>query len=36
MESRVSQIVDIFQNNIFESCILYHIMPFAKMIGPKT
>jgi hypothetical protein len=29
----VSQIVGIYQKNIFEICALYHIMPFAKTIG---
>ena len=32
--SRVSQIADVFQKLIFESCTMYHIMPFAKIIGP--
>ena len=32
--SRVSQIAGVFQKMIFESCTLYHIMPFAKIIGP--
>ena len=32
--SRVSQIAGVFQKIIFESCTLYHIMPFAKIIGP--
>ena len=31
---RVSQIAGVFQKLIFESCTLYHIMPFAKIIGP--
>ena len=31
---RVSQIAGVFQKMIFESCTLYHIMPFAKIIGP--
>jgi hypothetical protein len=30
----VSQIAGVFQKIIFESCTLYHIMPFAKIIGP--
>ena len=30
----MSRISDFFQKNIFESSTLYHIMPFAKMIGP--
>ena len=34
MENRVSKIADVFQKLIFESCSLYHIMPFAKIIGP--
>ena len=32
--TRVSQIAGVFQKMIFESCTLYHIMPFAKIIGP--
>ena len=31
MGNRVSQIAGIFQKNIFESCTMYHIMPFAKI-----
>ena len=31
---RVSQIAGVFQILIFESCTLYHIMPFGKIIGP--
>jgi len=34
MSIRVSQIAGVFQKMIFESCTLYHIMPFAKIIGP--
>ena len=34
MYIRVSQIAGVFQKMIFESCTLYHIMPFAKIIGP--
>ena len=34
MKSRVSQIAGVFQKMIFESSTLYHIMPFAKIIGP--
>ena len=34
IHSRVSQIAGVFQKMIFESCTLYHIMPFAKIIGP--
>ena len=30
----MSQIAGVFQKIIFESCTLYHIMPFAKIIGP--
>ena len=30
----MSPIADVFQKMIFESCTLYHIMPFAKIIGP--
>ena len=33
MHIRVSQIADVFQKMIFESCTLFHIMPFAKIIG---
>ena len=33
MYNRVSQIAGVFQKMIFESCILYQIMPFAKIIG---
>ena len=32
---RVSQIAGVLQKMIFESCTLYHIMPFAKIIGPE-
>ena len=31
---RKSQIIGVFQKMIFESCTLFHIMPFAKIIGP--
>ena len=31
---RVSHIPGVFQKMIFESSTLYHIMPFAKIIGP--
>ena len=31
---RVTPIAGVFQKMIFESCTLYHIMPFAKIIGP--
>ena len=31
---RVSQIAGVYQKMIFESSTLYHIMPFAKIIGP--
>ena len=34
MYNRVSQIAGVFQKMIFESCILYHIMPLAKIIDP--
>ena len=34
MQNKVSQIAGVFQKMIFESCTLYHIMPFAKIIGP--
>ena len=34
LDIRVSQIAGVFQKNIFESCTLYHIIPFAKIIGP--
>ena len=34
MYIRVSQIAGVFQKMIFESCTLYHIMPFVKIIGP--
>ena len=32
--TRVSQIAGVFQKMIFERCTLFHIMPFAKIIGP--
>ena len=34
MVIRVSQIAGVFQKVIFESCTSFHIMPFAKIIGP--
>ena len=34
MYIRVSQIAGIFLKNIFESCTMFHIMFFAKIIGP--
>ena len=34
IDIRVSQIAGVFQKMIFESCTLFHIMPFAKIIGP--
>ena len=32
--NRVSQIGGVFQKIIFESCTLFHLMPFAKIINP--
>ena len=34
MDIRVYQIAGVFQKIIFESCTLFHIMPFAKIICP--